>query len=275
MEVEKLEELRKQVETLVVVDNGSCRVALEILRTLSRSADVVLIENGVNLGIAAALNAGVRWALAHEQRWVLLLDQDSTITDGFVKSMLADFEKVAGRKNVMQLIPRYRDPDTGDEAVISVAPDGGPFITPTSGSFFPIETFIKCGLFTEELFIYCVDDDFSLRLRSMGFSIAQSQKAILLHQGGRPSRFTFLGKTFTTRNYRPEVQYYWARNRVWLIRKYGLRYPLLILSSLRSLFGIPLKIAIAEKNRCDKIRMFMRGALDGVRGKSGRRVDIV
>ncbi|WP_213803454.1 glycosyltransferase family 2 protein [Granulicella sp. dw_53] len=273
-DIQNLEKLRSQVEALVVVDNGSSEEDLGILRATSQTLNIVFIENGSNLGIAAALNTGVRWAVAHGQAWVLLLDQDSIVTDGFIVSMLKDFEALENRSNVMQIIPRYQDRETGDEESIVIGPDGGPFITRTSGSLFPMKAFANCGFFTEELFIYCVDDDFSLRLRSMGFSIAQSKNAILFHNSGKPSQISFLGKTFTTRNYRPEVQYYWARNRVWLARKYGLRYPQLFFSSLRSLCGVPLKIVMGEKSPILKIRMFAKGILHGLLGKTGHRVSI-
>ena len=273
-EIRNLEAVRPQVQTLVVVDNGSPEQALVILREASSRLDFVLIENAVNAGIASALNTGVKWSIANEQKWILLLDQDSTVTPGFIEHMLADFAAVASKRDILQIVPRYQDPVTFVEEVIPLDADGGPFITRTSGSFFPVVAFEKCGFFTEELFIYCVDDDFSLRLRSMGWSIGESKNAVLLHHAGRPTPVKVFGKIFTTRNYRPEVQYYWARNRVWVVRRYGLRYPHLIFSSLRSLLGIPLKIALAEKKPWLKIRMFYWGILHGLLGRTGNTVTI-
>jgi rhamnosyltransferase len=273
-EFENLRKLRLQVEELVVVDNGSSPPALESLRKTSRDLNLILIENSQNLGIATALNRGVRMATERRQKWIALFDQDSTVTEGFIDAMLADYGVLARQRNIIQIIPRYKDPETNEEEYVPRDADGGPFITRTSGSFFPVEAFQKCGYFTEELFIYCVDDDYSLRLRSLGFSIAESENAVLLHHAGKPTPVKVFGKVFLTRNYRPEVQYYWARNRVWLVRKYGWRYPHLIYSSLRSLFGIPLKIILAEKGRWLKICMFSRGILDGVLGKTGQRINI-
>ena len=273
-EIRNLEAVRPQVQTLVVVDNGSPEQALIQLREASNRLAFELIENAANAGIAAALNTGVKWSIAHGQEWILLLDQDSTVTPGFIEHMLIDFNTVNNQRSILQMVPRYRDPITFEEEAIPLDADGGPFITRTSGSFFPITAFEKCGFFTEELFIYCVDDDFSLRLRSMGWSIGESKNAVLLHHAGRPTPVKLFGKVFTTRNYRPEVQYYWARNRVWVIRKYGFRYPHLILTSLRSLLGIPLKIALAEKKPWLKIRMFYWGILHGLLGRTGNTVTI-
>ena len=51
-----LARVRPQVEDLVVVDNGSPGEELLLLRAASRELNFALIENGQNLGIAAALN---------------------------------------------------------------------------------------------------------------------------------------------------------------------------------------------------------------------------
>ena len=265
--------LGPQVEKVVVVDNGSSQETTEKIREHLDIFAGELIENGANLGIAAALNSGVRWAIEQGHDWVVLFDQDSCVTDNFIDTMLEDLKKESLTRNVVQMIPQYRDPDTGLKSFAPLYQDV-PLITCTSGSFFRASVFQRCGYFREDLFIYCVDDDFSLRLRKMGCFMAESQKAILLHAGGRQKHFRILGMEFVTRNYRPEVQYYWARNRVWLVRKYGWRYPRVFYSSIRSLIGIPLKILVAEEDSWSKVAMFIRGVCDGLLGRMGNRVGI-
>src|SRR5580698_7152472 len=80
---DNLAKLRCQAETLVVVDNGSPPESLAPFRALPADAGFTLIENKANLGIAAALNAGVRWAKTRGFEYVVLFDQDSAVTDGF------------------------------------------------------------------------------------------------------------------------------------------------------------------------------------------------
>jgi rhamnosyltransferase len=142
-----LAELRPQVQDLVVVDNGSAEETLELLRTASRLLKFTLIENGENLGIGAALNIGVRWAESNGSQWVALFDQDSTVTKGFMAQMLADFEYFQTQRNILLLIPRYRDPRSGLERVCGLDKDGGPFVTITSGSLLPVAAFKRCGYF--------------------------------------------------------------------------------------------------------------------------------
>ncbi len=132
-----------------------------------------------------------------------------------------------------------------------------------------MEVFERCGLFRDELFIYCVDDDYSLRIRVNGFFIGLSKNAVLLHQPGHPTYRNFFGRRIGTTNYRPESRYYYARNKVWLLRTYWRVFPRLIIPTLREFFTIPFKIALMEELPQYKIKMFLRGMMDGVSGKMG------
>jgi rhamnosyltransferase len=272
-DVGNLARVRPQVEHLVVVDNGSPEEQLRLLRTASGELDFVLIENGQNLGIAAALNVGVKWAQANGAGWVALFDQDSAVTDGFIAQMLADFEYFAQQRNILLLVPRYMDPESGVERVCPMDEDGGPFVTITSGSLLPMSAFEKCGYFKEELFIYTVDDEYSLRLRSRGYSIGLSPHAVLLHTSGIPSYFRIFGRQlFQTTNYRPGVRYYISRNRVWMAQMYGTQYPRWVRGAFRSSFIDLCKLTIAEDFRWAKVKMVFLGFRDGMLGRMGRTV---
>jgi rhamnosyltransferase len=253
-----------------VVDNGSNENELTQIRLARRELGFRLIENEDNLGIAAALNLGVREAQKQGCRWVALFDQDSAVTDGFIATMISEFRTHSQQRNIMQIIPRYLDPETGVERTVSSFEDGGVFLTITSGSLFSMEAFEKCGLFQEKLFIYCVDDDYSLRIRKNGFYIGVSKDAVLLHQSGHPTSRRLFGVTLTTKNYRPEVRYYYARNKVWILRFYGKAFPRLIVPTLREFVTIPLKIALMEDESWEKIKLFVRGLADGIAGRMGR-----
>jgi rhamnosyltransferase len=270
-----LARVRPQVEDLVVVDNGSAEEQLHQLRAASSALGFALIENGQNLGIAAALNIGVKWAQAKGSQWVALFDQDSAVTDGFIAQMLADFEHYARQRNILLLVPRYKDPGSGVERVCPMDEDGGPFVTITSGSLLPVSAFEKCGYFNEELFVYTVDDEYSLRLRSSGYSIALSPHALLLHASGVPSYFSVFGKQlFQTTNYRPGVRYYISRNRVWMALMYGVEYPRWVRGAFRSSLIDFLKLAVAEEYRWLKVKMILLGLRDGLLGRMGKTITL-
>lgn len=271
---DNLAAVRPQVQDLVVVDNGSSAEALAQLRVAARKLNFHLIANGANLGIGAALNIGVKWAETNGSKWVALFDQDSRVTEGFIEQMLEDFEHIAKQRNILLIVPGYRDPETGEERVCGLDEDGGPFVTITSGSLLPISAFKKCGYFREDLFIYTVDDEFSLRLRSKGYSIALSKRAILLHASGIPTYSQFLGKKFSTTNYRAGVRYYISRNRIWMTRTYGSRYPRWARGALRASAIDLFKLLLAEESRWLKIKMIFRGFYDGFLGRMGKTIEL-
>lgn len=263
-------ELAKQFDEVIVVDNGSGVAEIAALRGVCSYLNLILIENDSNLGIGVALNIGIKRALDRGAQWIGLFDQDSRVTEGFLTNMIKDFLRFAVEHPIAQIVPRYRDPETGREAIPSRYSDGGLFLTITSGSLFPRGVFEELGLFREELFIYCVDDEYSLRLRKERRYIGRSINAVLLHRSGHPSYKRFLGFRFEAKNYRPESRYYYARNKVWILRHYGLRFPRLIFPTLREFVTIPFKLVLAEANAIDKVSMFFRGIRDGVAGRTGK-----
>jgi rhamnosyltransferase len=267
--MENLAKMSAQVDLLVIVDNGSAEDKLALLRNASKESGWRLMENGANLGIATALNRGIRQAQTEGCDWVFLFDQDSELTPGFAATMIAEFQSLSQTKKIMQIIPRYHDSETGLDRPISVFEDGGIFLTITSGSLFSMRAFEQCGLFAEDLFIYCVDDEYSLRIRKKGFYIGLSKDAVLLHQSGHPTYRKFLGRSFATKNYRPEVRYYYARNKIWILRAYGRAFPRLIVPTIRELISIPLKIAWMEETPWRKVRLYLRGLTDGLAGRMG------
>jgi rhamnosyltransferase len=268
--VRHLAKVREQVDVLIVVDNGSNAEGLAALRSAGEEVGFRLIENGDNLGIGAALNRGVREAQREGCQWVVLLDQDSVVSDRFILTMIEEFESYRSHRKILQIVPRYVDPETGTERPVSRYNDGGVFLTITSGSLFPMEVFDKCGMFQEDLFIYCIDDDYSLRIRKSGYFIGMSKKAVLLHRSGHPTSRKLLGMKISTRNYRPEVHYYYARNKVRILRTYGQTFPRLILPTLREFATIPLKISLMEDASWRKLKLFTLGLLDGFAGRTGR-----
>ena len=63
---------------IICVDNGSSGVELSQLRA-GMPKDTVLIELDENLGVAAAHNVGIEYALSQDVDWTLLLNNDATV----------------------------------------------------------------------------------------------------------------------------------------------------------------------------------------------------
>jgi rhamnosyltransferase len=268
--LDNLATLRPQVQALIVVDNGSPQRSVERLHALQPTLDYSLIENQENLGIAAALNQGVRWALEGGYKWVSLFDQDSKVTAGYIDAML-DASRDRSNEAAI-LVPQYVDSRRGHIIPPSYTGDGNLALTMTSGSFIKKSVFTQHGWFAEELFIGGVDYEYSLRLRSRGEVLKECRDAVLLHAPSTPRPFTVFGTTlFYTSNYGPLRRYYSERNRVWLLRKYGKRFPRLIYGLSQASLKDFIKLLLGESDKGSKISQMAQGVFDGLRTRMGRK----
>jgi rhamnosyltransferase len=218
--LENISQVLSQVQGLVVVDNGFRVEELDPLRAKQQSLGFQVIENGENRGIAEALNQRVQWAKSQGYPWVILFDQDSRITDGFVVQMFAAWESHPDRERVGSVHPRYADPETGIEAPVPRASDGSPVLPMTSGALTPVWIFDRIGWFASEYFIDLVDREYCFRIRAAGFVVADSRHARLLHAAGHPARTTILGRTFHPSHHSAIRRYYLSRNFIAFYREY-------------------------------------------------------
>jgi rhamnosyltransferase len=261
-------QLRPQVQHLVIVDNGSSKSELSPLYEAERELDFSLIENGENLGIAAALNIGVRWAQAQNCEWVVLFDQDSRTTDDFIDKVMDSYLKAESREHIGIVSGRFRGPD--------IDIDRYDYFAITSGSLMPLRIFEEIGFFEERLFIDCVDDEYCLRLGRAGYLILITGKRVLIHALGTPVqyRLPFSTRTFYSANYGAKRRYYRNRNRAWLILHNWWRYPRWCKGSLSHMAKEFIKVLIAEDSRFPKLAYSLYGMLHGLIGRMGKIVDL-
>jgi rhamnosyltransferase len=275
---ETLENIRvvlPQVQALVVVDNGSAAGEIASLRESSQASGFQLIENHENRGIAEALNQGIAWARSRGYPWVILFDQDSTVTNGFILQMFATWESHPRRERVGSIHPRYKDRVTGVEAPIQRAKeDGGPITSLTSGALMPTRIFEQVGSFASDFFIDCVDQEYCFRLRAAGYYVADSKEAILLHSPGHPEKLSLMGLSFSPTHHSAARRYYMSRNRIVVYRRYFHVFPALVLQYAYATLRETAKCFLAERDRARKLRNFLLGTWDGLVGRMGKRENL-
>jgi rhamnosyltransferase len=268
---ENLTQVRPQVEGLVVVDNGSTSASLEPLHAAMRGLKGTLLENGANLGIAAALNAGVRWAKSQGFDCVVLFDQDSTVTPGFIAGIQSAYTGHPTPEKIAIVMPRYMDKVHGTVRRSShIAADGAPLEVMTSGSFIPVSIFDACGGFREDFFIDQVDHEFGFRVREHGFIVVVSNEAILFHAPGAPRAHSFFGlMKFSATHHNAMRRYYMTRNGIVMVRRYWNIHPVWSRSVAKALFVLPVQILLAETDKWRKVRNMFLGAVDACRDRLG------
>jgi rhamnosyltransferase len=260
-----------QVQQLVVVDNGSAREETSLLERARETLHFHLIANKENLGVAEAFNQGIRWAKAQGYDWVILFDQDSVITDGFISEMFAAWDSHPQREQVGSIHPRYVDPETGEELQDPRDRDGSPILPMTSGALMPTWIFERVGWFASEYFIDLVDWEYSFRIRAAGYIVVDSRQAKLLHSPGHPASAAVFGHTFHPSHHSAVRRYYIARNSIAFYRTYFWIFPRWILNCVHRHLHDTMVCLIAEQNRARKFRNFLLGTWDGLTGKMGKR----
>ena len=270
--LENIGALRSQVKSIVVVDNGSSEKNLALLREGRSEYDFELLENGRNLGIAAALNVGIREVKARGCFWVALFDQDSRVEPRFIDCMLGAFKSAPNPAQVAMLCPVYLDSRTGITLPILRSNKGEILATMTSGSLIPMRVVDQVGAFIEALFIDYVDIEFCLRIRRAGYRIVQSPRAVLYHSQGCITQHRLFGRRFTSTNHSAVRRYYMTRNRLWVVGHY-LRDWSWSPKEVKSIILETVKIVLVEHDRLKKMKSIVYGVYDAVGGRLGKRFD--
>ena len=101
--------IAKQVEKVIIVDNGSNQETISIIKKLSENQNTISIFNKENLGIASALNIGIKRALDEGFQWILTMDNDSIATNDMIKDMLEHYSNFNKEDKVVGIFPTYID----------------------------------------------------------------------------------------------------------------------------------------------------------------------
>ncbi|HJW00482.1 MAG TPA: glycosyltransferase [Arthrobacter sp.] len=271
--------LLRQVDTVVVVDDGSPDDPSDVLARLAARGCVVE-QLGSNSGIAAALNAGITAALMAKVKpdYILTMDQDSLLDDGYVDSLVAaagaaDAAGVpvgmVGPGSVLGLPVRRSGKLNGIQL-------GGEPIQ--SGLLIPVPVLERLGLFQDNLFIDGVDSEFYLRCAAVGLRTVISPGAALQHSLGSPAVANVLGKELSLGGQPLKVRtaavwryYYLFRNRILLARQYGRKFPLWTLKGFLADFRHLAVVTLLAPGRGARLANVLSGIVDGVRGVSGPR----
>ena len=177
------------VET-IVVDNGSVDGSADAVA--DRFPAVELIRAGVNLGFAAGNNVGIRRALDEGADWVVLVNNDATVSDTFVAAVTATAERQPDAGVLAGKVYVTEPPDTLWYAGGSFEPrlgysgrvrgagkrDDGSYDAEVdvdwgTGALLAVsrEAIDRAGLLDEELFAYMEDVDWCLRIRDAGLRV--------------------------------------------------------------------------------------------------------
>lgn len=264
--------LLNQVEKVIIVDNGSKEKYVKYIKSINEDK-IEIILNKENLGIATALNIGVRKALENGYEWILTMDQDSKASPDMVKKMFNVYNSInrEERKDILSIFPNFVD-----ERIQSIEEKSNmnsyEYVDAdiTSGNLLRKEVFEKVGFFDDSLFIDLVDTDFCMRLNEKGIKMIKIRDAVLYHSLGESKTIKGILGSFNTSNHSALRRYYMTRNRFYIWEKYkGLNS--FTLNRDKKLFKKEfVKIILGEKDKVNKIKMVLRGYKDYKKGIKGK-----
>jgi rhamnosyltransferase len=280
---QQLRALASQVSVIVVVDNGSDNVSDWHSRIAAETGARVLRLGG-NVGIAAAQNAGIRFAQEAGASHVLLMDHDSIPEPGMVDALLAAESRFLSKGvSVAVLGPVRIDRRTGSLSgfvrrqgakvgwvTCAAAMDGlveADFLI-ASGSLIPVAALDVVGLMNEGYFIDHVDTEWCLRARDKGLAIVGVCAARLSHRLGDSVVRVWVGHWREVPLNSPVRNYYMFRNTVLMMRFAPMPWVWRRTHVFRLLQYVVFS-SIAVAPRWKRIGLMAKGVWHGLNGRTG------
>lgn len=245
-----------QVEKIFIIDNASDNQF--IISTLTQEYhNVELIINEENLGIAKALNQIVRAAIKENYDWVLLLDQDTVLSDKYIQNMMGYQHlteiaiitpKITDRDNLLGYDESYESEEYVSRCI-------------TSGSVNRVSSWKLVNGFDENMFIDGVDHDYCFRIINSGYKILKTNKVEIEHKIGNSQEFNFFGAKIRYLNHNPIRKYYILKNIFYFDKK---NRSIGLSTWLRAIKQYLLVLAF-EKNKLEKFSYMSKGVRDGIK----------
>ena len=274
---QRLQRIARQVKRVIIVDNGSTgSESLVLDAALKRIKNVELIKNRANLGIATALNQGVRKSLDYGFLWVITFDQDSLIAPDTIRKMFKVWETCPRPEKLMVVGCKtiFLNCFSNLSSIQTDKPWEEVTYVITSGCLISRKAFDFVGYFNNSLFIDYVDIEYCLRLKSKGYRIIIARDAILFHNIGNLVEHTVLGKNVHPTHHDPIRRYYQFRNALLLHKIYRKKDPAWCNRNRLILIKIICLILLYERKRLRKMFQIVKGIWHGISGRAGQRGEI-
>ena len=280
--LKNIESLCELCRSVILLDNTPDNIDI----SFPSNPNLLIERFGTNMGLAYALNYGMR--LAHKQQIenIFLLDQDSRLPIDYFKQMLA-FKKgveVACHRCAF-CVPNFFDRNSKTFANFPVITTlifrhtacghfdydmkNGVLIAITSGMLISHARYQEIGPFPDDYFIDFIDNEYSLRAGSKGWFVAVNCNLILDHAVGNRRTHRLMGLTIKPNHHLPTRRYYIARNGIKTAIDFWRRYPsYVVLVGLRLMHEL-ISILIYEQDKKGKTGAFLFGCWHGLMGRMG------
>jgi GT2 family glycosyltransferase len=164
---------------VVLVDNSPLENRIDEKELKKVLPTACVLRQDRNLGYAAGMNQGIVYALKHKAEWVVLVNDDITISQSSVQSFAKSLEKTS---------PSIAGPYPGsldENRWTTILPADNRGLSPDylSGSFVAIHRAVveKIGFLYEPYFMYYEDAEYCVRAKRAGFPLLHIPVAGITH----------------------------------------------------------------------------------------------
>jgi len=276
---ETLRAISKQVERVILVNNGGLNVSL-----VENSFDFVVLGDGTNLGIGAAQNLGISWAKSNGIEYLLTLDQDSIPSPDMVDKLHSAASHLQSQGvQVAACGPRFLLRQNDNPSVflrvggfgLVPATEGGLFpylpcdFLISSGMLIPLDTLNQVGLMDESLFIDHVDTEWCFRAASHGYKCFGVADAMMRHKLGSGCRTIRFGNRVRNLPQHFESRYYFIVRNGMILRRRAYMPKAWQRHDFIRVVGLLMASLLTTRQGFGIARKSFRGFIDGLQGVSG------
>lgn len=243
-----------QVGRTFIIDNSDNPLDDSLISEINSINNIEYISNRKNLGIAAALNIGVRKAISEGYSYILTMDQDGKAAPDLISKLL---DVMTASDNIGIVAAEHMDPDLHNLPRENITKEV--LFTMTNGNLLNLSAYQKSGEYLEELFIDHVDHEFCLRLNKNGFKIIKTNNTFIYHKLGKAVKKRILGINLYPTYHLPIRLYYRTRNRFYVNDLYKKIFPGYVKEDRRHMLREIFDIILCEKDLFNKFKMILKG----------------
>lgn len=277
--LESLKSLDYPNSQTIVVDNGSEDGSGEKLKT--EYPNVIFLKNLENLGFTGGNNTGIQYALENGSDYLMLLNNDTVITDSFLKplvDLLEQHERIGAvqpkimfnqdRSIIWNAGGKFNPFITKTTTIGENEVDQGQFDEPKetdwiTGCCFLVRSRVinDIGLLDQRFFIYHEDVDWSLKIRNRGLKMFYEPKSVIFHETGMSDKNH---GSHNEGNVSPFSHYMGVKNHLFLVRRYAKGINLIGSWSYQLIKLSGYLVYFALRGRYMKFKFVLKGISDGL-----------
>lgn len=251
---------------VIIIENTPNFFNEKIVKCFGGRKGFIYLALGKNMGIAFAQNIGIDISVSYSDTdYIIFLDQDSYIDNGFLDEMYSEYLKISNIEEKVGLVSptlasenfcfEYKQNEIKKHCGYSIVDK-----TSSSGSMISKSVISDVGGMEEKLFIDLVDSEWCWRSREKGYICCVTKKINMKHQiGERHYKILGLGIIVSS----PNRYYYKYKNFIKMLNRSYVPFQWKIKTFLKYIIFVFIVPIIDEKG-FECVRYMYEGAKDGI-----------